>query len=493
MKRLMLFLIAALLFISIPVNAVAGQASTKHQFSDVKETDWFYPTVARLVEKGHIAGYTDGTFKPLNNIRVSEFTTILISALDYQISVSKDGYWAAGYINQAKEIGIIQDGEFDDYDRYITRGEMARMVVRAGTGISAKDKGISFDIPENYKEYASLITDYSILRPESQEIALKIFASGIISGFPDGSFGFNKNATRAEACAILIRFLEKGQRKVPELPEKFDLKNAIINHVGLDETKIDEDYGKHIINNSGSNVTVKLKGYTSYVYPDMGREYNLGPENTIYYAIHYDGNDEVKYGEIIRQADNFVLERVYPDGAYDEFTPTPLTEKQKQDFINKYDPAQVKKRILEEEKEMARKVDKTYSDLIEKDLVKLTKGDNYIIYTYTKPDKEAFKLISGADINYGNTVERDYDFNVESIKSNIDKILKNNEIKIHLRIYLIPYQCKDFPEGIIQYRNFNKDKSEYELRILLLNNETSMEEQFNIQFNKYLKEVKRYK
>lgn len=223
----MLFLIAAiLLFTCIPVNAVAGQAYIKHQFSDVRETDWFYPTVLRLVEKGYIAGYTDGSFKPQNNIRVSEFTKILILALDYKVGVS-GGYWAEGYINKAKELGIIQDNEFDDYDRYITRGEMARMVVRAGTVTSAKEKGINLDVPENYKEYSSLITDYLTLNSESQDVALKVFTSGIISGFPDGSFGLNKNATRAEASAIMMRFLDKDRRKIPELPKTVDFSNTL--------------------------------------------------------------------------------------------------------------------------------------------------------------------------------------------------------------------------------------------------------------------------
>ena len=245
--------------------------------------------------------------------------------------------------------------------------------------------------------------------------------------------------------------------------------------------------------NEGISITSKLVGSTTYEHPYAGIEFTMGPEKTVYYAIHYDGNGEVQYGEIIRDADNFVLERVYLDGTYDEFTPPPLTKKQIQDFNEKYDPIQVKKRMLEEEKEMARKADKAYNDLIEKGLIKLTKGDNYTIYTYTKSDKEAFKLIPGADINYGNTVERDYDFNVENVKNKINAILNDNEIKIHLKVYLVPYQCEDFPEGIIEYKNFDKDKSQYELRILLLNNEIPMEEQFSIQFDKYLKEVKGYK
>lgn len=220
MRKLFFLILIGIMLITAPLNPVMVHASSEIQFSDVKKTDWFYPTVSKLVEKGYIGGYPDGTFKPQNNIRVSEFTKILISAIGYQVDVSKGGYWAEGYINKAKELGIIKDGEFGDYGRYITRGEMARMIALAGERV--KDKGLSLDVPENYKSYSYLITDYSTLDPDSKDIALKVFVSGIISGFSDGSFGFDKNATRAEACAILMRFLEKDQRRIPELPVDFN-------------------------------------------------------------------------------------------------------------------------------------------------------------------------------------------------------------------------------------------------------------------------------
>jgi hypothetical protein len=244
-----------------------------------------------------------------------------------------------------------------------------------------------------------------------------------------------------------------------------------------------------------SNISTQLKGYTSYVYPDMGKEHILGPEKTVYYAIHYDGNGKVEYGEIIRQADDFVLERVYPDGNYIEFTPPSLTEEQKQKFIDKYDPAKIKKRMAEEEKELAKKIDKRYADLIEDGLVKLTKGDNYIIYTYTRADKEVFRQFSGffEGVYYDNTIERNYDFNVDDVKDKIDNVLKNASIKIPLKVSIVPYQCQDLPEGEMQYTMFQEDNNQYELHILLFNNELSMEEQFNRQFKKYLQETKRVK
>ena len=95
-----------------------------------------------------------------------------------------------------------------------------------------------------------------------------------------------------------------------------------------------------------------MKESISYVDPNTGKEHILGPEKTVYYAIHYDGTGKAKYGEIIRLADNFVLEKVYPDGTYVEFTPPPLTEQQKErTFIDKYDPKKVKEKIMEEGKE----------------------------------------------------------------------------------------------------------------------------------------------
>ncbi|AGC68784.1 S-layer domain protein [Thermoclostridium stercorarium subsp. stercorarium DSM 8532] len=200
-------------------------ATSAVTFEDVKTTDWFYNNVMELTKRGLISGYPDKTFRPNSNIKVDEFVKILVSAIDESVISSRNGYWAEGYINKAKELGIIQDGEFSSYTRNITRGEIARMIVRAGTGTVADEKGINLEIPENYTEYAPIITDYSTLDTASQDIALKIFVSGIITGFADGTIGFNKNATRAEASAILMRFLEKDQRRIPQLPE--DLGNTL--------------------------------------------------------------------------------------------------------------------------------------------------------------------------------------------------------------------------------------------------------------------------
>ena len=264
----LIMILSMILPTGLSVSQTKVFASTPVYFTDVKETDWFYKDVMELIRRGLIAGYPDKTFRPNAQIRVNEFTKILVSTIDNNIKTSPNAHWAEGYINKAKELGIIKNGEFSDYNRYITRGEMARMIVLAGERV--KDKGLSLDVPENYKEYSYLITDYSTLDPDSKDIALKVFVSGIITGFPDGSFGFGKNATRAEACTILMRFLEKNQRKIPQLP------------INLSNTLSVREFTTQLLKAIGKEATMEYayeKGYVrssaeypSYEKPILRRE-----------------------------------------------------------------------------------------------------------------------------------------------------------------------------------------------------------------------------
>jgi len=62
----------------------------------------------------------------------------------------------------------------------------------------------------------------------------------------------------------------------------------------------------------------------------------MGPERTVYYAICYNSEGQVEYGEIIREIDDFVLSRVYLDGTSEDFEPPQLTIQQIREFAEKY-------------------------------------------------------------------------------------------------------------------------------------------------------------
>ena len=111
-------------------------------YSDVFEGDWYYPAVGFMTENNIIKGYEDGTFRPNAPITRAEFATIA-SKFDEILGDDVKGFydvpashWALKYINSAYERGWVagyEDGSFRP-DRFITRAEVVtvtnKMLIR---------------------------------------------------------------------------------------------------------------------------------------------------------------------------------------------------------------------------------------------------------------------------------------------------------------------------------------------------------------------------
>ncbi len=167
---------------------------------------WSKRDVLMLVQKGAIKGYEDGSFKPNNNITRAEFIKIIVSCIDAKVEMpepSAESHWADSYIKAALKKEIILEGEFADFNRSITRGEISMMIVRS-MGNNNK---------ENYDIYKNLISDWALIdNDEMKGYIIAAFSEGIITGYPDGSFGCDETATRAEASTMIIRLLEEDKR-----------------------------------------------------------------------------------------------------------------------------------------------------------------------------------------------------------------------------------------------------------------------------------------
>ncbi len=110
-------------------------------FSDVGENDWFYSYVRKAVQDKIVAGYSDGTFKPGNNMKVAESLKIVPLSFGVTVgeSVGEDVYpdvpkdlWFAPYAAYTKLKNVswsLDDGNLHG-EREITRGEFAEMVFR---------------------------------------------------------------------------------------------------------------------------------------------------------------------------------------------------------------------------------------------------------------------------------------------------------------------------------------------------------------------------
>lgn len=178
---------------------------TVNKFKDVKVSDWFIETVSKLVGRGGIDGYPDGTFRPNNTITRAEFTKILVSTLGHENLPKTGSHWASGYITKAEEIKLIGKGELKEIDKPITRNEMAKMAANALDYL-----GESHD--KNRDIFKSEIKDFNKIPKAYQDYVLKAYSKGIITGYPDGTFKGDRGLTRAEASAVIIRIIDKDER-----------------------------------------------------------------------------------------------------------------------------------------------------------------------------------------------------------------------------------------------------------------------------------------
>jgi len=70
---------------------------------------------------------------------------------------------------------------------------------------------------EDYGKYSWLIKDYNSNPKAFQNPVVEVFSAGIVTGRPDGTFGCNEKASRAEASAMIVRLIDSAKRRLPEV------------------------------------------------------------------------------------------------------------------------------------------------------------------------------------------------------------------------------------------------------------------------------------
>ena len=151
----------------------------------------------------YIIGYPDGTVQPNGQITRAEATTIFFRLLTEEsrsANLTKtNGYtdvasdaWYNTAVSTMTKAGIVDgypDGTFRP-DAPITRAEMAKII-----SLFAKlDKSES---------------RFSDIAGHWAEAYIKLAAGGWIAGYPDGTFGPQRNITRAETATMINRVLDR--------------------------------------------------------------------------------------------------------------------------------------------------------------------------------------------------------------------------------------------------------------------------------------------
>ena len=91
-------------------NLAKEDSSSKADFKDVPNTHWAEKFIAYAKQKGYISGYPDGNFRPEGEITYEEIISILARIHpNYRKIETSSTNWAEGFINFAKDNGILDD------------------------------------------------------------------------------------------------------------------------------------------------------------------------------------------------------------------------------------------------------------------------------------------------------------------------------------------------------------------------------------------------
>jgi hypothetical protein len=200
-------LAAACLLLALAATAGADDpvmAKIK-KFPDVPEGHWAYIYVVRLTNEGAITGYPDGSFGPLRNITRAEFLAVAVGALLGRPEAPPAGqHWAVNIMQAAEKNNLLETGEFaaDTWGQPINRQEMAKIMARAMQYVRKETQ------VDKTSLYTSKITDYNSIPESYRPYVAQTYAKGIVTGYPDGSFGGSKQATRAEAATMVVRLID---------------------------------------------------------------------------------------------------------------------------------------------------------------------------------------------------------------------------------------------------------------------------------------------
>jgi len=180
-------------------------------FSDVLTSDWFYGDVEYVYKRSLMLGTAENTFSPKINLTRGMIVTILyrlenlpgVDGLENPFSdVAASQYYTNAVIWAAdNEVVTGYNGLFRPNDN-VTRQELAAILYRyAGFAV--------IELPV-LREYPGFDDD-SIIADYAKDAVQALYEAEVINGRPGNVFDPKGNATRAEAAAMLHRFLTNAE------------------------------------------------------------------------------------------------------------------------------------------------------------------------------------------------------------------------------------------------------------------------------------------
>lgn len=227
-------------------------------YYDVSVNHWAYNAVNEMSNKGILAGYPDGTFKPEKHVTRAEFAKILSITLNLKPIDSKvdfadvsDAHWAKNYINSVRD---DMNHYYNDHDQIIfkpddvaSREEVTVAIVKAMKLGNSKYSSETINKFSDAKEIAEFNKNYIAIAVEN----------GIVKGNADGTFAPKKPLTRAQVSQMMYNSINSLKYNEEEFEEnsknelEFDEKTSTIDlgeewgeyRLGITYNEKDDTYG----------------------------------------------------------------------------------------------------------------------------------------------------------------------------------------------------------------------------------------------------------
>ncbi|MDD2215519.1 MAG: S-layer homology domain-containing protein [Eubacteriales bacterium] len=213
--------ILSLLITGMTISVYAS--SQVESFTDMTEEHWAFASVTEMSKTGIISGYPDGSFKPEAIVTYAEFIKMAAVADD----TVKDGvkaksgeHWGKPYYDVGMNNMYFTEWDIprSSLDQPIPRKHMALIA----SGVMGEEVKVS-----DYGDYSKIQESiYDVdHRTDYEYDIIKAYATGVLSGYPDGCFRPDACLTRAEAATVIDRLTkvmgieQDVSEQVPETEE----------------------------------------------------------------------------------------------------------------------------------------------------------------------------------------------------------------------------------------------------------------------------------
>lgn len=187
----------------LPTATPVPSPEVQVPFTDVTEGMWYYDTVMAAHARGIVNGMSDTEFCPDETASRGQVVTMLwrlmgqpepeceaafedLTETYYQSAVS----WAAG-------AGVVKGCSETEFcpDEEICRQDLVTILYRLA-GSPAVDQGVGiYEDGDAVRDYAAAAMSWAV-------------SKGVINGYEDNTLRPDNSASRAEVCAILMRYID---------------------------------------------------------------------------------------------------------------------------------------------------------------------------------------------------------------------------------------------------------------------------------------------